>query len=97
MANFQTDMINNFVSHRYETNTRWKVLKKGMKMLGADAIVFNELFEKSDGKALVGLRNKYGHWSRAQLEEIHDDELCVSIRKELRRQMENLDELMNSI
>ena len=101
LEEFSEHMATKFVSPLYQTMTRWKVLKHGLKLIEFDKgsrKIFDQLFQKSgDEDALVHLRNKYGHLSRAKLEEIHNDELCVKIRNELRRQMDNLQYLLTNI
>ena len=101
LEEFLEHMAKKFVSPSYQTITRWKVLKRGLKLIEFDMDsreIFDQLFQKSgDEDALVPLRNKYGHLSRAKLEEIHNDDLCVKIRNELRRQMNNLQHLLAKI
>ncbi len=89
-----------FVSSEYDTYTRWRVLKQGFELIGFtndSTKIFEELFNRQDNqKALATLRNEYGHQSRAKLEESHDEEKCISIRLEVRRQLGNLEEMLNS-
>lgn len=89
-----------FVSGDYDTMIRWKVIKKGLELVGVDAelqVVFHELFEMKSGQPLIPLRNKYGHQTRLEIEKTHADTLCVHIRKELRRQTDNITSITDSL
>lgn len=84
----------NFVSGAYDTMTRWKVLKKGLKLIQFNpdcCKVFDELNISREGNTtLIDLRNNYAHKTREELEIEHSEELCIQIRRELRRQSDNL-------
>jgi CheY-like chemotaxis protein len=92
---FWKEMSENFVSSAYPTSIRWKVLKKALDSVCADhevKRVFSEFHSRSDGEtAIVTLRNHYGHRTRLQLADNHTEEMCIKIRRELRRQQQNLD------
>lgn len=98
---FEAEMSENFVSAQYDTYMRWKVLKKGLKALGVDKPLrraFDDLFDRQDKVVpLATLRNQYGHRTRMQLETDHSEEKCISIRRELRRQYTNLDNITHAL
>ena len=92
-AEFFKEMTTNFVSNRYDTHLRWKILRKAMRTIGISKEirrVFDDLFNRLDAETpLVTSRNHYGHRTRQQLELEHTEDRCISIRRELRRQYEN--------
>ncbi|MCP3440193.1 response regulator [Bradyrhizobium sp. CCGUVB14] len=89
---FKKSMESTFVSAAYDTSIRWKILKKMLtlaKRHEEDASkVFFRLFD--DPRALVQMRNNYGHRTRVELEKDHTEEKCIAIRRELRAQTVNL-------
>lgn len=92
-SDFWSHARSQFVSGNYDTMFRWQVILWGLKTSRVDSemqSIFRELFERDDSEPLIKLRNKYGHLTRLQIEAIHNDSLCVHIRKELRRQSQNL-------
>ena len=97
LENFEEYMREKFVSPEFDTMVRFKVLKKGLNLVKADLEhqrTFQHLFDYPGQSPLVGLRNKYGHQTREKLAEIHTEELCVFIRNELRRQLDNFHNLL---
>ena len=94
---FRAYMEESFVSGIFDTITRWKILKKLFELLnmtGDKIEIFHRLFDKKDDvEPLIPLRNKYGHKTRADLEERHSDKVCISIRRELRIQTKNMKSL----
>lgn len=95
--NFLNEMKANFVSSAYDTIIRWKILKKMLELAGRKdqpSEIFSRLYNRVEGaEPLIGLRNVYGHRTRAELERDHSHEKCVGIRRELRTQLTNLDTL----
>lgn len=94
LPDFRAYMEERFVSGIFDTITRWKILKKLFGLLnitGGEVDVFHRLFDKKDGiQPLIPLRNQYGHRTRADLEKSHNEEMCISIRRELRIQTKNI-------
>ncbi|MBR0689424.1 response regulator [Bradyrhizobium manausense] len=89
---FMKSMENSFVSAAYDTSMRWKILKKMLTLAKRhdedSSKVFFRLFD--DPKAIVQMRNNYGHRTRVELEKDHTEEKCIAIRRELRAQTANL-------
>lgn len=97
---FYTEMDASFVSEKYTTSVRWKILKKAFEFLGVDATkkdVFVEFHSRQNETPIVTMRNHYGHRTRQQLADGHSEEKCISIRRELRRQYANLGELDDAL
>lgn len=95
---FKAMMSEQFVSGRFDTATRWRVIKRMLELLKHDKEstgIFLRLFEyKEVPGPLVPLRNNYGHKTRAELEKDHTEDKCIAIRKELRVQMGNLGKMV---
>ncbi len=94
---FLTLMRQEFVSARFDTMTRWKMLKHMLETLQhapMSLATFLKLFEHPEGSALVPMRNDYGHKTRIQLEGGHTEAKCVTIRKELREQTANIERMI---
>ena len=94
LLEFRAFMKDHFVSGKFDTIMRWKVLKKLFELLsltGDTVDVFHRLFDKkNDTEPLIPLRNQYGHKTREELEKSHDQDICIRIRRELRTQMKNI-------
>lgn len=92
-AEFHTAMQSDFVSSKYDTITRWKILKKMFKLLGIEGDevdIFHRLFVPQDNqRPLITIRNAYAHKTREQLKADHDRDVCIAIRQEMRSQMQN--------
>lgn len=58
---------------------------------GIDGVLRN--YRGNEVKNLRELRNEYGHVTAENLEDTHSDEKCIHIRKEARRQLENIDDI----
>ena len=93
LPEFRAEMESKFVSPSYDTFTRWKILKKMFELLGikgAEVEIFHELFNAGDNrKSLIALRNDYAHKTRSQLKDVHNENRCITIRREIRLQMKN--------
>ena len=84
--------VKEFVTPKFDTALRWRIIKKSLKILKVDDVVqstFHELFEPKG--SLIRLRNDYAHKTRIELEKLHNDSLCVGIRKALHRHVSNLE------
>lgn len=96
---FRSSMENNFVSQKFDTYMRWKVIKKAFSLLdnNSDEVeIFYRLFDRRNGsEPLAVMRNKYGHKTREELERTHNPELCKYIREELRNQLNNMMTLLS--
>ena len=90
---FREEMKSYFVSDRYDTVTRWGILKKLFELLeikGPQVDIFCRLYISEKGeRPLIPMRNDYGHKTRSKLEEDHDEDTCIAIRRELRSQIKN--------
>ena len=99
LSAFWEEMSANFVSSAYQTSTRWKVLKKALDSLNVSGELkrtFIEFHTRNDGETpIVTLRNNYGHKTRDELEHNHTTAKCIAIRRELRRQHKNLDNILD--
>lgn len=93
LPGFRAEMESNFVSICYDTITRWKILKKLFGLLGItgnEVDIFHRLFIiRNNVKPLIQMRNDYAHKTRSELEEVHDEAVCKTIRSEIRSQMQN--------
>ncbi len=93
LEEFSRAMQSDFVSIKYDTIIRWKILKKMFKLLGVEGDevdIFHKLFDPpGNGRPLITMRNDYAHKTRAQLEDVHNEDMCITIRREIRLQTKN--------
>ena len=89
------------ISPKYDTNTRWRVVKNCLEFAGyseEQIKILKEFENREDGQtALMHLRNNYAHKTRVELEDDHNEETCRDIRVELRRQSENLKGIVRNL
>lgn len=94
---FLAMMAEYFVSPRFDTMIRWKMLKHMLEAVQHKPVsiqTFVKFFEHPDGNALARMRNDYGHKTRDQLAPGHTEVKCVTIRNELREQAANIDQMI---
>lgn len=100
-ADMKEIIDNSLLTKKYDTMIRWKVVKKMLKLVGANnetSTVFNEFYVRNDGKKPIAeKRNVYAHMTRLQLQQAHTPEVQTYIRTELRRQMENIDTILSEL
>ena len=99
---FTTHMTEAFLSSEYDTKTRWKIVKKMLKLLDIDNDKQKTLHDfardgDSEFQSLNSIRNDYAHKTRKALEDEHDEGKCIEIRRELRRQQTNIDRIVEKI
>jgi len=96
---FSQHMGDKFLSKSYDTYTRCRIVNKMLEFikndLGDQEDVFKEFF--SPKNSINHLRNTYAHTPLRQLEQDHSLENCVKIRKELRRQLNNIDRIIDDL
>ena len=89
------------ISPKYDTNTRWRVVKNCLEFAGYSDNQIDILKEfesrEDDQTPLMHLRNNYAHKTRDELEKDHSEDACRDIRIELRRQNQNLQGIVNSL
>lgn len=97
---FETHIKQTFLTAKYDTNTRWRLTKKILRLIDhptKDIDTLQEFALKEDTETTLSrLRNNYAHKTRLQLEESHTPEKCIQIREELRSQLANLDSIQGS-
>lgn len=100
VGQLQTIIDDKLMTTEYDSIFRWKFLKEMMRILGQEAeqlAIFGEINNKTTGEIpLIKLRNDYAHKTREELDSNHGTEKCVYIRREVTKQIENLQEIEKS-
>ena len=98
---FSCRMKFEFLSKSYDTYTRWRFVHRMLGYLECDLgegkRILKEFRSRQEEDSLLELRNNYAHKTRLELEKDHSLERCVIIRRELRRQQDNIDHIVNSV
>ncbi|MCY4171668.1 MAG: response regulator [Bacteroidetes bacterium] len=96
---FSQHMSERFLSKSYDTYTRCRIVNKmlGFKNnnLGEYKQVFKEFFNHGNEDSINRLRNNYAHTPLRTLKQAHSLENCVKIRKELHRQLKNINRIID--
>lgn len=98
VVKFSEHINEKFLSTSYDTYTRWRLTKKLLELVDHNDknIQVLKKFATSDNgsQPLNKLRNDYAHKTRKVLEDGHDAERCITIRRELREQLANIDAIL---
>lgn len=89
---FSHHMSDKFLSPSYDTHTRWRVVCKMLEYLGYDS--GNREILKDFKPLLLDPRNIYAHRTKQELREKHSEKQCVRIRREIRRQLDNVNHII---
>ena len=98
LEDFSCHMNEKFLSPSYDMHTRWRILCKMLEYLennGDNQKVFLELYGVED--SLLERRNIYAHSTRRELQEKHSEDICIEIRREIRRQHDSVDYILDSV
>jgi len=98
---FSQHMSSQFLSKSYDTYTRCRIVNKMLGFMNKDfgdrKQIFKEFFTNGNRDSINHLRNTYAHTPLQQLQQSHSLENCVSIRKELHRQLSNIDRIIDHL
>lgn len=98
---FYSHMTESFLSVKYDSYTRWRIVKKMLSLLehnSAQVSTLSEFGNAPEGKvSLNKLRNIYAHSTRKDLEKDHSTEKCIDIRKALRGQTGNVAKIISRL
>lgn len=102
IEDFETIMLKDLGTARFDTMSRWKIVKKILEYNNLDEDsqeTFHGLAgERRNGSTpLNSIRNKYAHQTRAELETNHTEKNCIEMRKKIRRQQDNLDLILGKL
>lgn len=100
IGEFSEHVKESFFSTTYDTNTRWRVVQKILNLLEHDEKQVNTLkeFGQDSGgvPSLNKLRNIYAHSTREALQSDHSELKCISVRRTLRKQNENIESIISA-
>lgn len=92
LESFSRHMDEKFLSPSYDTFTRWRIVCKMLEYMEYDS--GNREILKEFKNRLLDLRNTYAHRTKQELQENHSEDQCVEIRREIRRQLDNVNHII---
>lgn len=99
---FETFMIRDLRTAKFDTMSRWRIVKKILESIehdGEEQEIFHGFAgtRKNGTLPLNAIRNKYAHQTRAELGTNHSEKNCIEMRRKIRRQQANLDSILRKL
>ena len=96
---FQLHINENISTNAYSVHNRWRLALKLLEMLDikkeSRQVLRKFVVSCNQEESLNELRNEYAHKTRNALESEHNTDRCIKIRRKLRKQLTNIEELLS--
>ena len=97
---FERHINEKISTNAYSVYNRWRLALKLLEILDikkeSRQVLRKFVVSCNQEESLNALRNEYAHKTRDALESQHNDDRCIKIRRKLRKQLTNIEELLSS-